>query len=186
MKITKLNIPEVVLIESERYEDDRGFFMELFNASDFTDQMPGKSCTSYAQDNYSRSYKGVLRGLHFQLLPYEQYKVVRCVRGKIFDVAVDIRKGSLTYGKWVGEELSEDNNKALYIPSGFAHGFYTLSDEADVLYKASKPYNPENDRCIVWNDFEIGIDWPIKKLPIVSDKDADGKLLNEVENNFVY
>lgn len=139
----------------------------------------------FVQDNHSKSVKNVLRGLHFQTLPKAQAKLVRCIKGEIFDVAVDIRKGSPTYGKWVGEILSEENKKMLFIPIGFAHAFCVLSDEAEINYKSSDEYSPENERAIAWNDLAINIFWPIKN-PIVSEKDAVNKLLGEVENNFVY
>ena len=138
----------------------------------------------FVQDNHSKSAKNVLRGLHFQMLPKAQAKLVRCIKGEIFDVAVDIRKNSPTYGKWVGEILSEENKKELFLPIGFAHGFCVLSDEAEIIYKSSDEYSPENERAIAWNDPTINIDWPIKN-PIVSEKDAENDLLGEVENNFV-
>lgn len=178
---TRLEVSEVILIEPKTFQDERGFFMESYKYSEFAsfgikDQFP--------QDNHSKSNKRVLRGLHFQLLPKAQAKLVRCVRGEIFDVAVDIRKKSPTYGKWVGEILSEENKKELYIPIGFAHGFCVISDEAEVLYKSSDEYSPEKERAIIWNDPKINISWPIKN-PIVSKKDLEGKLLDKVENNFV-
>jgi len=139
----------------------------------------------FVQDNHSKSVKNVLRGLHFQMLPKAQAKLVRCVKGEIFDVAVDIRKNSPTYGKWVGEILSEENKKMFFLPVGFAHGFCVLSDEAEIIYKSSDEYSPENERAIAWNDPTININWPIKN-PIVSEKDAENDLLREVENNFVY
>ena len=139
----------------------------------------------FVQDNHSRSVKNVLRGLHFQMLPKAQAKLVRCIKGEIFDVAVDIRKGSPTYGKWAGEILSEENKKELFLPIGFAHGFCVLSDEAEIIYKSSDEYSPENERAIAWNDPIINIDWPIQN-PIVSEKDTENGLLEEVENNFVY
>ena len=140
---------------------------------------------NFVQDNHSKSAKNVLRGLHFQMLPKAQAKLVRCIKGEIFDVAVDIRKNSPTYGKWVGEILSEENKKEFFLPIGFAHGFCVLSDEAEIVYKSSDEYSPENERAIAWNDPTININWPIKD-PIVSEKDAENSLLGEIENNFVF
>ncbi len=180
-KFTRLEIPEVILIEAQAFGDERGFFMETFKESVFV----ANGIDSFVQDNYSRSLKGVLRGLHFQSNPKPQAKLVWVIRGKIFDVAVDIRKGSPTYCKWVGEILSESNHKMLYVPVGFAHGFCVLSREADVVYKVSEEYAPEYDRGIIWNDPEIGIRWPVEK-PLLSKKDASLPRLKEVENNFVY
>ncbi len=178
----KLEIPEVVLIEPKVFGDKRGFFMENYKYSEFADFGID---VKFVQDNHSKSAKNVLRGLHFQMLPKAQAKLVRCIKGKIFDVAVDIRKDSPTYGKWVGEILSEENKKMLYIPIGFAHAFCVVSDEAEIVYKSSDEYSPENESAIAWNDPTINIIWPIKN-PIVSEKDAENGLLGEVENNFVY
>ena len=178
----KLSIPEVVLIEPKVFEDNRGFFMENYKYSEFSDF---GIKDNFTQDNHSKSVKGVLRGLHFQMLPKAQAKLVRCIKGEIFDVAVDIRKGSPTFGKWVGKTLSEENKKMLYIPIGFAHAFCVLSDEAEINYKSSDEYSQENERAIAWNDPTININWPIKN-PIVSEKDAKNDSLDEVENNFVY
>ena len=178
----KLSIPEVVLIEPRVFSDERGFFMENYKYSEFADfGIKNK----FVQDNHSKSARNVLRGLHFQTLPKAQAKLVRCIKGEIFDVAVDIRKGSPTYGKWVREILSEENKKELFTPVGFAHGFCVLSDEAEIIYKSSDEYSPENEQAIAWNDPAINIAWPIKN-PIVSEKDAGNGLLEEVENNFVY
>ena len=141
--------------------------------------------TNFVQDNYSHSVKGVLRGLHYQKDPKAQAKLVMAIRGEIFDVAVDIRKDSPTYGKWAGEILSEQNHRLLYTPEGFAHGFCVLSDEADVLYKVNQEYSPENDRGILWNDPNIDVKWPVDK-PIVSEKDLKQPLLKNTDNNFVY
>ena len=178
----KLEIPEVILIEPRVFEDERGFFMESYKYSEFADfGIKDK----FVQDGHSKSARNVLRGLHFQTLPKAQAKLVRCIKGEIFDAAVDIRKGSPTFGKWVGEILSEENKKELFIPAGFAHGFCALSAEAEIIYKSSDEYSPENERAIAWNDPTININWPIKN-PIVSEKDAENGLLEEVENNFVY
>ena len=164
------------------FEDDRGIFTETYRYSDFT-QAGIKE--HFIQDNYSRSRKNVLRGLHFQKGPRAQGKLIRCSQGKIFDVAVDMRKGSPTYAHWVGVELSRDNNLMLYIPPAFAHGFVVLSSFADVIYKCTKEYQPEDDRGIIWNDPDIKINWPVKK-PILSEKDRRLPLLKDADNNFRY
>ena len=178
----KLNIPEVILVESKAFPDDRGFFLESFKESIFTSNGID---TRFVQDNFSHSVKGVLRGLHYQNNPNAQAKLVTTLRGKIFDVAVDIRKNSSTYAKWVGEILSESNHKLLYIPEGFAHGFCVLSEEADVLYKVNQEYSPEDEKGIIWNDPEIDIAWPIDK-PILHDKDSKLPVLKSADNNFTY
>ncbi len=174
-KFTKLEIPDVVLIEPTVFEDSRGFFMESYNYREF--EAFGLK-DNYVQDNHSRSSKGVLRGLHYQLKERAQAKLIRVVRGEIFDVAVDIRKTSPYYGKWVAVNLSEENKKMLYIPEGFAHGFCVLSEVADVLYKTTNFYSPRHERGIIWNDPKIGIDWPIKE-PILSKKDRSWPLLTK-------
>ncbi len=179
-------IPEVILIKPKVFADDRGFFMETYKRSDF--EKYGID-TDFVQDNHSKSVKGVLRGLHFQKEPFAQGKLVRCTKGKIFDVAVDIRKGSPTFGKWVGFELSEENKHIIWIPKGFAHGFLTLSDEAEVLYKVSGgEYSPEHDAGILWNDPDIGINWPLEGIEevILSEKDKKQPLLKEIDTTFVY
>lgn len=178
----RLEIPEIILIETEVFEDFRGFFKETYKHSDFS-KIGIKEY--FVQDNYSRSVKGVLRGLHYQKNPNAQGKLVQCIKGKIFDVAVDIRKGSPTFGKWVGVELSEKNNLMLYIPPAFAHGFLVLSKSADVLYKCTKEYSPEDDKGIIWDDPDIGINWPTKS-PILSDKDLHHPRLRDADNNFEY
>ncbi len=178
----KLEIPDVILIEPKAFQDERGFFMESYKFSEFASFGINDQ---FVQDNHSKSKKGVLRGLHFQLLPKAQAKLVRCVKGKIFDVAVDIRKKSPTYSKWVGEILSGENKKELYIPIGFAHGFCVVSDEAEILYKSSNEYSPSHERVIIWNDPKINISWPIKN-PTISEKDLKSELLEKVENNFTY
>ena len=154
----KLEIPDVILIIPKVFEDDRGFFMETFKISDF--KAYGISY-EFVQDNHSKSKKGVLRGLHYQLYPKAQGKLVRCIRGRIWDVAVDIRKGSPWYGKWVAVELSEENKLMLWIPPGFAHGFVALED-AEIIYKCTAEYAPELDRGIIWNDPELAINWPVE------------------------
>ena len=160
-------IADVLLIKPKIYKDSRGFFMETFKSSEF---VAAGISANFIQDNQSRSVKGVLRGLHYQLPPAAQAKLVRCLSGKIFDVAVDIRKNSATFGQWVGATLSSESGEMLYIPEGFAHGFLTLSDTADVLYKVSGKYAPELERGIIWNDADIGIDWPEDDV-LLSEKD---------------
>jgi dTDP-4-dehydrorhamnose 3,5-epimerase len=172
---TRLAIPDVVLIEPAVFPDERGFFMESFKYSEFA---AFGIKERFVQDNHSRSKKGVLRGLHYQSPPKAQGKLVRVVVGEIFDVAVDIRLRSPTYGKWVGEKLLAENKQMLYIPPGFAHGFCVLSEVADVLYKTTEEYAPEYDAGIIWNDPEINIDWPIEH-PILSAKDAALPTLRE-------
>lgn len=167
-RFERLQIPDVILIEPTVFPDERGFFMETYKYSEFA---AFGIKERFIQDNHSRSKKGILRGLHYQRLPKAQGKLVRAVVGEIFDVAVDIRKGSPTYGKWVGEKLSAGNIQMLYIPPGFAHGFCVLSEEAEVIYKVTEEFSPEHDAGIIWNDPEIGIDWPIE-YPIVSAKDT--------------
>lgn len=181
-KFTKMSIPEVILVESKAFPDERGFFMESFQESTF--EVNGIR-TRFIQDNYSHSIKGVIRGLHYQKDPKAQAKLVMAIKGEIFDVAVDIRKGSPTYGKWVGEILSEQNHRLLYVPRGFAHGFMVLSNEADVIYKVDSEYSAENDRGIIWNDPEIAVKWPMDK-PVISKKDLEQPTLKNTDNNFVY
>ena len=163
----KLEIPDVVLIHPRVFSDARGYFLETYKHSDFS---KAGIKEYFVQDNHSKSDKGVLRGLHYQKEPNAQGKLVYCIKGEIFDVAVDIRKGSPTCGKWVGAVLSEANKHMLYIPVGFAHGFCVISDVAEVIYKCTNEYSPEDDRGIIWNDPEINIQWPISD-PIVSEKD---------------
>jgi len=177
----KLDIPEVILVESKAFTDDRGFFLESFKESVFASNGID---TRFVQDNFSHSVKGVLRGLHYQKNPKAQAKLVIALRGEIFDVAVDIRKDSPTYGKWVGEILSENNHKLLYIPEGFTHGFCVLSETADVLYKVNQDYSPEDEKGIIWNDPEINITWPIDK-PILQERDSKLPLLKNADNNFI-
>ena len=181
-RFTRLEIPEVVLIEPAVFSDERGFFMEAYKYSEFA--AFGIS-ERFLQDNHSRSRKGVLRGLHYQNPPKAQGKLVRVVAGESFDVAVDIRKGSPTYGRWVGATLSAENKAMLYIPAGFAHGFCVLSEAAEVLYKTTAEYAPECEAGIIWNDSEIGIRWPVED-PIVSPKDAGWPPLKEAVNGFAY
>ena len=169
----RLNISDVILVEPKLFSDDRGFFLESFKTSDFLSIGIDKK---FVQDNFSHSIRGVIRGLHFQRTPKAQAKLVTALKGEIFDVAVDIRKNSPTYGKWIGEILSESNHKLLYIPEGFAHGFCVLSEEADVLYKVSNEYSSDHEEGIIWSDPRLNIQWPITK-PIVSDKDGELPLL---------
>ena len=178
----RLSIPDVILVEPSSFSDDRGFFFESFKESDFFSNGIDKN---FVQDNFSHSVNGVIRGLHFQKAPKAQAKLVTVLKGKIFDVAVDIRKNSPTYGKWVSEILSDDTHNLLYVPEGFAHGFCVISDEADVLYKVSNEYSQEHERSIIWNDPKLNIEWPIKK-PIISNKDNKLSLLENLDNDFVY
>lgn len=172
MKVTPTAIPDVLVIAPKVFGDNRGFFYESFNQNTFN-QATGLNET-FVQDNHSRSAKGVLRGLHYQL-QQPQGKLVRVVRGAVFDVAVDIRKSSPTFGKWVGVELSEDNHQQLWVPAGFAHGFLVLSDSADFLYKTTDYYAPAHERCIAWNDAAVSIEWPgIGMPPALSAKDSAG------------
>lgn len=175
-------ISEVILVEPKVFGDDRGFFKEMYKQADF---VAHGVALSFVQDNYSRSQYGVLRGLHYQKEPYAQGKLVTAVFGEIFDVAVDIRQGSPTYGQWIGVRLSADNHRSLYVPPGFAHGFCVLSERADVLYKVTAPYAPEADRGIRWDDPEIGVEWPITD-PVLSSKDVAHPPLARADNNFVY
>ena len=178
MKVTPTAIPDVLIIELRVFGDARGFFYESFNQKAFN-EATGLSL-NFVQDNHSRSAKGVLRGLHYQI-QQPQGKLVRVVRGAVFDVAVDIRKSSPTFGKWVGMELSEENHKQLWIPAGFAHGFVVTSDAAEFLYKTTDYYAPEHERCIAWNDQDIAIDWPLTTQPSLSAKDQRGLALCEAE-----
>lgn len=178
MNVIPLAIPDVLLIEPKVFGDDRGFFLESYNRQRFNETLD-KDIT-FVQDNHSLSSKGVLRGLHYQIQK-AQGKLIRVVSGEIFDVAVDIRSGSPTFGKWVGEVLSGANKRQMWVPAGFAHGFVTLSDTAEVLYKASDYYAPEHERSIKWNDPEINIAWPIDYQPSLSAKDAQAVLLREAE-----
>lgn len=184
LKIMDTFLPGVKIILPNVFGDQRGWFMETYNDAVFKE---AGFEISFVQDNQSFSAsKGTLRGLHFQLKPKAQSKLVRCTKGAIFDVAVDIRKGSPTYGKWFGIELNAENKKQLFIPKGLAHGFLTLTDRVEVQYKVDELYAPECDRGIIWNDPAIGIEWPIDVTPILSKKDQNTPLLSETENNFIY
>jgi len=170
MIFKKLSIPDVVLIEPNVFIDDRGFFYESYHASEFADFI-GRD-VKFVQDNHSKSIKGVLRGLHYQIEPYEQAKLVRVTKGEVWDVAVDLRKKSETFGKWVGEILSESNKKQLWIPEGFAHGFYVLSDEAEFQYKVNQFYSRDHEKTIHWKNNDFYINWPIEdNLVLLSEKD---------------
>ncbi|CAN7670549.1 dTDP-4-dehydrorhamnose 3,5-epimerase [Variovorax sp. LjRoot84] len=177
MKVTPTAIPDVLVIEPKVFGDARGFFYESFNGKAFDEAV--EKHVEFVQDNHSRSAKGVLRGLHYQI-QQPQGKLVRCVRGSVFDVAVDIRRSSPTFGKWVGVELTEENHKQLWVPEGFAHGFLVLSDVAEFLYKTTDYYAPLHERCIVWNDNELGIEWP-SGGPQLSAKDAAGSAFLSAE-----
>ena len=177
MKVTPLAIPDVLLLEPKVFGDERGFFFESYNQNAFR-QATGLD-VEFVQDNHSRSAKNVLRGLHYQVPPKAQGKLVRAVAGEVFDIAVDIRKDSKTYGQWVGEIISAENKKQLWIPAGFAHGFLTLSETAEFLYKTTDYYSLEHERCILWNDNELAIAWPLSGVPIISAKDSLGKLLKD-------
>jgi len=177
MKVTPTSIPEVLIIEPKVFGDARGFFYESFNQKAFNEATG--TTHQFVQDNHSRSGKGVLRGLHYQI-QQPQGKLVRVVRGAVFDVVVDIRKGSPTFGKWVGVELSEDNHRQMWVPPGFAHGFVVTSESADFLYKTTDYYYPEYERCIAWNDPMLSIQWPVTEPPSLSAKDRQGLFLDQV------
>lgn len=178
MKATPTAIPDVMVIEPKVFGDARGFFFESFNQKAFNEATGTNE--NFVQDNHSRSTKGVLRGLHYQL-QQPQGKLVRVVRGAVFDVAVDIRKSSPTFGQWVGVELSEDNHKQFWVPAGFAHGFVVLSETADFLYKTTNYYAPAHERCIAWDDPAIDIEWPADIEPQLSEKDQAGLSLAQAE-----
>lgn len=181
-KFKRLEIPDLILVEAQAFSDKRGFFMESFKESVFS---KNRIKTRFVQDNFSHSVKGVLRGLHYQKVPKAQAKLVMVTSGEIFDVSVDIRKGSPTYGKWIGQVLSSQNQRLLYVPEGFAHGFCVQSDTADVLYKVSSEYSPEHERGIIWNDPQIDIKWPTAN-PIMIPKDLELPSLKDADNNFRY
>ncbi len=176
MKIIETNIPDVKIIEPSVFGDERGFFMETWNQKKFEELVTGKP-TQFVQDNHSKSSKGILRGLHYQT-ENTQGKLVRVVSGEVFDVAVDVRKGSPTFGEWVGEYLSAENKRQLWIPVGFAHGFLVMSDEAEFVYKCTDFYNPQAEISIKWDDISLGIEWPLSEAPILSLKDETGQYIN--------
>jgi len=180
MKVTALSIPEVLLIEPKVYEDNRGFFFESFNQDDFKKET--NLSPTFVQENHSKSIKGVLRGLHYQLPPKAQDKLVRVISGEIFDIVVDIRKGSSTFGKWIGEILTDKSKKQIWIPKGFAHGFLVISESAEIVYKTTEEYAPKYERCILWNDSELNINWRLNGIkPILSSKDSEGVLISCAE-----
>ncbi len=174
-KFTKTEISGVILVEPQVFEDERGFFCETYKKSEF---LANGITDEFVQDNHSKSKKNVLRGLHYQTGPYAQAKLVRCIKGKIFDVAVDIRKDSPTYLKWVGYILSEENKNQLYIPAGLAHGFCALEDGTEMVYKCSKEYFPDSEKGIIWNDPQLAIKWPVEE-PILSAKDSKNMSISE-------
>ncbi len=176
--VTPTAIPDVLILQPKVFGDARGFFYESFNARDFA-QATGLD-VSFVQDNHSKSAKGVLRGLHYQI-QHAQGKLVRVVQGEVFDVAVDLRKRSATFGQWVGVHLSAENHRQLWVPPGFAHGFVVLSESAEFLYKTTDYWYPEHERSLLWNDPAVGIDWPLDGQPLLAAKDAAGKLLAQAE-----
>jgi len=178
----KLQISDVILVEPKLFLDERGFFLENFKESEFFSNGINKK---FVQDNISSSIHGVIRGLHYQKQQKAQAKLVTVIKGEIFDVAVDIRKNSPTYGRWVSEILSENNHRSLYIPEGFAHGFCVLSERADVLYKVTNEYSKEYEWGIIWNDPDLDIEWPVQR-PIISDKDNRLPSLANSNNDFIY
>jgi dTDP-4-dehydrorhamnose 3,5-epimerase len=179
MKVTPLAIPDVLLIEPQVFGDDRGFFFESFNQNKFEEAIGYK--INFVQDNHSKSSKGVLRGLHYQLPPKAQGKLVRVIQGEVFDVAVDLRQSSPTFGKWVSEILSADNKKQMWIPEGFAHGFVTLSESAEFLYKTTDFYAPDYERTIIWDDPSIALEWPKIDPIVLSEKDIKGVYLTQAQ-----
>jgi dTDP-4-dehydrorhamnose 3,5-epimerase len=178
LKVSRTDIPDVLIVEPRVFGDERGFFLESWNAREFR-QAVGFDL-HFVQDNHSRSKRGVLRGLHYQV-SQPQGKLLRVVRGEIFDVAVDLRKSSSTFGRWVGFELSDRDHRQVWIPPGFAHGFLVLSESADFLYKTTDYYAPEHERCLIWNDPEVGIDWPLGCEPLLAAKDKLGVALRKAE-----
>lgn len=178
MNATRLAIPDVIVFEPRVFGDDRGFFFESFNQKVF-EEVVGRS-VSFVQDNHSRSVKGVLRGLHYQI-QQSQGKLVRVSHGEVFDVAVDLRKSSATFGKWVGAHLSAENKKQMWVPEGFAHGFVVLSESAEFLYKTTDYWAPEHERSLAWNDPTVAIEWPISEQPALSAKDQTAASLQEAE-----
>lgn len=179
MIATRLDIPDVIVFEPRVFADDRGAFFESFSNKVF--EAETGLTRNFVQDNHSVSAKGVLRGLHYQVPPFAQGKLVRVAKGEVFDVAVDIRRSSPTFGKWVGERLSAENRKQLWVPEGFAHGFVALTEGAEFLYKTTNFYATASERCIMWNDADIGIDWPVEGVPRLSPKDQLGKAFREAD-----
>lgn len=179
MRFLPTAIPEVIVVEPQVFGDERGFFMEIYHRARFT---AAGIDVEFVQDNHSRSVRGTLRGLHYQIRQ-AQGKLVRVVQGAVFDVAVDMRRSSPTFGRWVGEILSAENKRQMWVPPGFAHGFYVLSDSADFVYKCTELYAPEHERCVRWDDADLAIDWPLSDaaMPLVSAKDAAGVLFRTAE-----
>lgn len=178
MRFIHTAIPDVVLVEPDVFSDERGFFMETWHRQKFS---RAGIDHEFVQDNHSRSGRAVLRGLHYQLDPYAQGKLVRATIGEVFDVAVDLRRNSLTFGQWVGKYLSDENKRMLWIPPGFAHGFCATSKVAELQYKCTCPYVPEHERCIRWDDPDLGISWPLAVSPLVSARDRQGKAFQDAE-----
>lgn len=179
MKVTPTAIPEVLILEPQVFGDDRGFFFESYNARKF-DELTGVAA-HFVQDNHSRSARNVLRGLHYQMR-HPQGKLIRVLAGTIYDVVVDLRRSSPFFGRWVGTELSAENRKQLWVPSGFAHGFVVTSESAECAYKTTDYWVPEDERAILWNDPDLGIDWPLSGQPMLSSKDSQGSLLANAES----
>src|SRR4029077_11389816 len=178
MKVVPTAIADVVILEPRVLADERGFFLESWNARDLRAALGFDA--RFVQDNHSGSRRGVLRGLHYQVVQ-PQAKLVRVARGRVFDVAVDLRRSSATFGRWVGAELSDDDHRQVFVPAGFAHGFLVLSDWADVLYKTTDYYAPQHERCLIWNDPEVAIEWPFAQAPLLAPKDRVGLRLSEAE-----
>ncbi|APR35208.1 dTDP-4-dehydrorhamnose 3,5-epimerase [Paraburkholderia sp. SOS3] len=178
IQVTATSLSGVKIIEPKVFGDTRGFFFESYNAREFAEHVaPG---LEFVQDNHSRSMKGVLRGMHYQIR-HPQGKLVRVVSGEVYDVVVDLRRDSPTFGKWEGLHLSADNKRQLWVPPGFAHGFYVTSDSAEFLYKTTDYWYPEHERSLLWNDSDVGVEWPLDGIPTLADKDAAGGLLKEIE-----
>ena len=180
MQVTKTAIPDVLMIEPKVFGDERGFFFESYNANAF--HAATGIQLSIVQDNHSKSAKHVLRGLHYQIEPRAQGKLIRVIAGAVFDVVVDIRPNSPTFGRWVGEHLSAENRRQLWIPAGMAHGFLTLSDVAEILYKATDYYSPEHERCIAWNDPDLAVAWPLDGEPVLSARDRAGQAWSNIRS----
>ena len=178
MKVTPGELPEVLVLEPRVFGDERGFFLESYNQRAFREFCGIEA--AFVQDNHSRSARNVLRGLHYQL-KQAQGKLVRVVAGEVFDVAVDLRRSSPRYGRWMGLRISADNKRMVWIPEGFAHGFLALTESAEVLYKTTDYYAPEHERCVLWNDPDLGIEWPLSGAPLVSEKDSRGVVLKLAE-----
>jgi dTDP-4-dehydrorhamnose 3,5-epimerase len=179
MKVSPTKIPDVLVLEPTVFEDDRGFFFESFHQQRFNELLKQK--VLFVQDNHSYSVQNVLRGLHYQINPEAQGKLIRVTQGEVFDVVVDIRKDSSSFGQWTSVILSGDNKKQLWVPAGFAHGFLTLSPTCEMIYKTTAYYSPTHERCLLWNDANLSIDWPIKETPILSAKDNQGERWINVE-----